>query len=139
MRLTYKASALGLTLLGLAVAIYMTIFKLTSNPAMCLGNGGCTTVNNSPYASVQGIPIAYIGVAGYLLILGLLLLPAPWSIVADYRTLALFGVTLSGFIFTVYLIYLEVWKIKALCPFCLASQAIMTILFILTTAKLARE
>ncbi len=50
-----------------------------------------------------------------------------------------FGLTLFGFLFTLYLIYVEVALIKALCPFCLTSQITMTILFILSIIRLARQ
>ena len=59
----YRIS-IALALLGLAVSIYMTIFKLTDNEKMCIGNGGCSKVNSSVYAEVYGIPVAMFGVAG---------------------------------------------------------------------------
>ena len=64
----YRASII-ITVIGLAVSIYMTIFKLTDNESMCIGNGGCSIVNNSPYAVIYGIPVAAFGVGGYLAIL----------------------------------------------------------------------
>ena len=50
-----------------------------------------------------------------------------------------FGLCLAGFLFTVYLIYVEIALIHALCPFCLASQAIMTLLFAAAVVRLVRE
>ena len=64
--------SIALASLGVLVSIYMTVFKLTSNNAMCLGSGDCSTVNASPYSSVYGIPVAFVGVLGYAAILGIL-------------------------------------------------------------------
>ena len=60
----YRISGV-LALIGLAVSIYMTIYKVTANDAMCLGSGDCSTVNASRYSEVYGIPVATIGIAGY--------------------------------------------------------------------------
>ena len=134
----YRIS-IGLAILGALVSIYMTIFKLTENPGMCLGNGGCSVVNNSIYAQVYGIPVAVIGVGGYLAILISLLLRTRSSFFEANGTMVVFGLALVGFLFTAYLIYVEVALIHALCPFCVTSQATMTVLFILSLIALARE
>ncbi len=136
---TLQRVSIGLAILGVLVSIYMTIFKLTDNPGMCLGNGGCSIVNNSIYAQVYGIPVAVIGVFGYLSILGTLLLGSRSDFFRANGTLILFGLVLIGFLFTLYLIYVEVALIHALCPFCLTSQITMTALFILSIIALARE
>jgi len=53
--------------------------------------------------------------------------------------LIVFGLAVTGFAFTLYLVYLEIFVIKALCPFCIASQITMTILFVLTIVRLIRQ
>ena len=134
----YRVS-LALAILGILVATYMTIFKLTENPNMCLGNGGCSTVNNSKYAEIYGIPVAVVGMGGYLVIFLLLLLERRISFLAHNGTLIVFGLALLGFLFTLYLVYVELALIHALCPFCVTSQITMTILFILSVIRLARQ
>ncbi len=135
----YRASIV-ITLIGLAVSIYMTIFKITDNESMCIGNGGCSIVNNSPYADIYGIPVAAFGVGGYLAILVILILEKKaGNFFKQNATMMNFGLGLIGFLFTVYLIYLEIFVIKALCPFCLASQAAMTVLFILFIIRLVKQ
>jgi uncharacterized membrane protein len=54
-------------------------------------------------------------------------------------TMLLFGLSLTGFLFTLYLIFLEIALIKAYCPFCIASQATMTIIFILAVNRVVRQ
>jgi uncharacterized membrane protein len=134
----YRIS-MTLAILGILVSTYMTIFKLTENPYMCLGNGGCSTVNNSKYAVVYGVPVAVVGMGGYLAILLLLLFERRVPSLADNGTLVVFGLALIGFLFTLYLIYVEFALLHALCPFCVTSQVTMTILFILSVIRLARQ
>jgi uncharacterized membrane protein len=134
----YRIS-LALAVLGILVSVYMTIYKLTENPNMCLGNGGCSTVNSSKYAEVYGIPVAVIGIGGYLSILALLWLEHRNSFLGDNGTLVVFGLALVGFLFTLYLIYVELALIHALCPFCVTSQVTMTVLFILSVIRLVRQ
>jgi uncharacterized membrane protein len=134
----YRIS-IALGLLGIFVSIYMTIFKLTENQKMCLGNGGCSVVNSSSYSEVSGIPVALIGVGGYLVILALLLFEKRTNFLILNGTMVVFGLSLVGFLFTLYLIYVELALIHALCPFCVTSQITMTILFILSVIRLIRQ
>ncbi|MGE5249247.1 MAG: vitamin K epoxide reductase family protein [Bacteroidota bacterium] len=130
----------ALTVLGLLVSIYMTIYKLTDNNAMCLGSGDCSAVNASRYAEVNGIPVALIGVGGYGAILALLYFETRGGdFLKQNGTLLVFGLALTGFIFTVWLIYVEIALIKALCPFCVTSQIAMSLIFILSTIRLFRQ
>jgi uncharacterized membrane protein len=132
--------SVALAVLGVLVSIYMTIYKLTSNNAMCLGSGDCSTVNASKYSEVYGIPVAFVGVLGYAGILALLILETrAGRFFKNNSTLLIFGLAVTGFAFTLYLVYLEIFVIKALCPFCITSQITMTILFILTIIRLVRQ
>ncbi len=134
----YQAS-LVLVVIGVLVSIYMTIYKLTDNNAMCLGSGDCSAVNASKFSEIYGIPVALVGVAGYAAILALHLLENRNDFLRRNAILLIFGLALAGFLFTLYLIYVEFVLIKALCPFCLASQAAMTIIFILAVIRLIRQ
>jgi len=64
----------ALVILGLAVSIYMTIFKITSNENMCIGSKDCSIVNASRYSEINNIPVAVIGIGGYTALLAILLL-----------------------------------------------------------------
>ena len=131
--------SIALAILGVLVSIYMTIFKLTDNASMCLGNGGCSVVNSSIYSEVSGIPVAAIGVGGYLAILAVLLIENRNNSFKQNSPIIVFGLSLIGFLFTLYLIYVELALIHALCPFCITSQITMTILFILSVTRLVRQ
>ncbi len=134
----YRASV-ALVVLGLLVSIYMTIYKVTSNDSMCLGSGDCSTVNASRYSEVNGIPVAIIGVLGYLAILAIHYFENRNRFFKQNSTLMIFGMALTGFIFTVWLIYVEIALLKALCPFCVTSQTAMTVIFIIAVMRLIRQ
>ena len=129
----------ALVIVGILVSIYMTVYKITENNAMCLGSGDCSTVNSSRYAEVNGIPVALIGVFGYAAILAVLYLETRVGFFKQNGTLVVFGLALTGFIFTLWLIYVEFALLKALCPFCLTSQAAMTLIFIISVIRLIRQ
>ena len=131
--------AIILTIIGLLVSIYMTIYKITSNDSMCIGSGDCKTVNASRYAEVYGIPVAVLGVAGYSAILAVLLLGRRPGFLQQNGTLLFFGLSLTGFLFTLYLIFVEVALIRAYCPFCITSQTAMTLIFIISVIQLVRQ
>jgi uncharacterized membrane protein len=131
--------SVALTVIGLLVSIYMTIYKITENEGMCLGSGDCSIVNASRYSEVNGIPVAAIGIVGYAAILAVLLFEERSAFLKRNGTLLIFGMALTGFVFTVWLVYVEVALLRAFCPFCVASQAAMTLIFILAIIRLVRQ
>jgi uncharacterized membrane protein len=135
--------AIILTVIGLLVSVYMTIYKITSNNSMCLGSGECQTVNESRYSEVTigglRIPVAVIGVIGYIAILAVLLFEKRVNLLQQNGSLVFFGLSLMGFLFTLYLIYVEIALIKAFCPFCITSQVAMTFIFILSVIRVVRQ
>ena len=134
----YRISII-LTIFGLVVSIYMTIYKITSNDALCLGSGDCSTVNASRFSEIYGIPVASVGITGYFAILLTHYFEQRDKFFKQNGPMAIFGMSLTGFLFTVYLIYLETAVIKAFCPFCVASQTFMTIIFVISIIRLARQ
>jgi uncharacterized membrane protein len=121
-----------LAVVGLGVAGYLAYVETQAVSAVCGPVGDCNTVQSSPYARLFGIPVGVLGVVGYLAMLGAWL----WSQIgqddlADWMPLALFGMTLVGVLFSLYLTYLEPFVIGAVCAWCLSSAAIMTLLMLL--------
>jgi uncharacterized membrane protein len=129
----------ALCILGAADSIYLLIYKLTGNSHMCLGNGGCHDVNFSPFSEIYGIPVSVFGISAYLAILCILILESRIKIAKDNGPLAIFGISLGGFAFTIYLTYLEIYVIHAICPFCVVSAIIITLIFILAIIRLVRQ
>jgi uncharacterized membrane protein len=128
-----------LTTLGLLVSIYMTIYKITLNNKMCIGSGGCETVNTSIYSSINGIPVAAVGIFGYVALLGILLLESKIAFLKSNGSMVFFSIALIGFFFTLWLIYVEVALLDAYCPFCITSQITMTLIFILSVIRVIRQ
>src|SRR5215207_850997 len=135
--------AVALTVIGLLVSVYMTIYKITSNDSMCIGSKDCSVVNASRYSEINiagaRIPVAVLGVAGYMAILAVLLFEQRNDFLQQNGTLVFFGLSLIGFLFTLYLIYVEIALIKAFCPFCITSQIAMTLIFILSVIRVVRQ
>jgi uncharacterized membrane protein len=134
----YRVSVV-LAIMGLLVSIYMTIYKIYHVEAMCLGSGDCSTVNASRYSEVNGIPVAVIGILGYAAILAVLYFETRNRFFKHNGTLMIFGMALTGFIFTVWLVYVEIALLRAICPFCVTSQVAMTIIFILAVIRLLKQ
>lgn len=131
--------AIALIVIGLLVSVYMTIYKITSNDSMCIGSQDCSVVNASRYSEVYGIPVAVLGVGGYAALLATLWLERKPGFFKQNGSMIFFGISLTGFLFTLYLIFVEIALIKAYCPFCIASQTTMTVIFILSIIRLVRQ
>jgi len=131
--------SVALTIIGLLVSIYMTIYKVTSNDNMCVGSQDCSVVNASKYSEVNGIPVAVVGAFGYAALLGILWLERKPGFFKDNGSMLFFGISLIGFFFTLWLVYVEIALLKAYCPFCIASQISMTLIFILSVVRVVRQ
>ncbi len=127
-----------LSLVGLAIALYLAYIEMTLSQAFCGPIGDCNIVQASPYASLFGIlPIGLLGVFGYFVILAAWWLGRqPWKLLARQMPLALFGLALFGTLFSAYLTYLELFVIDAVCLWCLGSAVIQTSLLLLITREL---
>ncbi len=129
----WRGLMLGLALLGLADAAYLTWLKVAH--ATC-GVGGCDVVNSSPYAELFGVPIALFGALTYLTILGLLWVePRLDTTRATYARYAVFGITLFGVLYSAYLTYVEIAIIQAICPFCVVSAVTLLFLWVLAMIR----
>lgn len=117
--------------LGAGVATYIAIAETGGGAPTCLAGGsGCRTVAESSYSELAGVNVAIYGIVGYLAIL----LTA--FIVSDAARFAGFALALGGFGFSIYLTYIEIFKIEAICQWCVASAVLMTLLFLLAAARL---
>lgn len=130
---------IALVIVGLAVSVYMTIYKISGNDGMCLGSGDCSTVNASVFSEVNGIPVAVFGIVGYAAILIVLFYEPKNEFFRKNGTLLVFGMSLTGFLFTVWLVYVELELLQAICPFCVTSQVAMTLIFIIAVVRLFRN
>ena len=134
--MTDRRLAAGIAVLaaiGVAIAGYLTWVHYADLEAFCVGGGGgCERVQTSDYAKLLGIPVAVLGLGGYLAILLALALPGDGS-----RTAVAF-LALAGAAFSLYLTYLELFEIEAICQWCVVSAVVMCALALLAVVRLLR-
>jgi len=132
--------ALIAAIIGLLDSAYLTWVKLSHNEVLCApGLGDCFTVNTSRYSEVFGIPVAIFGMATYLAIIAILLYESRVDFLKENGTLALFGISLIGVLYSIYLSYLEEFVLHAWCPYCILSAIVITIIFVVSIVRLKRE
>ena len=128
---TLQRAIAFLAALGIGVATYIAIADSGGGSPVCIAGGhGCATVAKSSYSHVAGVNIAIFGIVGYVL----LLVSAFFA--NDVARLGGFAVALGGFGYSVFLTYLEIFKIEAICQWCVASAVLMTILLLLNATRL---
>jgi uncharacterized membrane protein len=114
-----------LALLGIALATYLTIVHYAGLKPACTAGQACVKVQTSQWSELAGVPVALIGLIGYIVIVGALLAPD-----REETRLAVLGLTMIGFGFSAYLTYRELFSIHAICEECATSAVFMTILLI---------
>lgn len=119
----------ALALAGAGIAAYLTVVRYTGGAPVC-ATGGCETVQDSEYAVIFGVPVALVGLVGYLLLAGTAIL-AGEAAAATGAALAL-GATA----FSAYLLYAQLVLIDAICQWCVASEAIVVLLLGATLLRL---
>jgi uncharacterized membrane protein len=115
----------GLALLGLAISAYLTWVHYAGIEPVCTGISDCERVQSSDYAELVGIPVAVLGLAGYSTMLASL-----WTRVEVTALLAYLAVAFSA-----YLTWAEVFKIDAICQWCVASALITVAIAVLATLR----
>jgi uncharacterized membrane protein len=128
-----RTAGLVLAVLGIAVAGYLVYVHYADVDPVCNIAHGCHKVQTSDYAKLAGVPVALLGLIGYVGILAALLAPG------ETARMAAALLSLVGFGFSMYLTYRELFTIDAICQWCVASAILMTGLAILTTWRLLRE
>ncbi len=121
---TLRITLIVLTVIGVGLATYLTYIHYANVKPLCgKGGGTCLRVQTSKYSKLAGVPVALMGLIGYIAILATLLAPDEerWR----FATVAL---TLGGFGFSAYLTYREVFSLEEICEYCVASAVLLTIL-----------
>lgn len=117
-----------LALIGLFISLYLSLHRLGIIGALQCGTGGCETVQTSSYAVFLGIPVAFYGVAGYVALLVVSLVGLQPSWVSRREPIVLLAaMSALGLAFTVYLTYLELFVIHAICRWCVASAVVIAL------------
>ena len=131
--MSLRSLTLLLSAIGIAIAGYLVYVHYAGIKIICAaGSGGCEKVQSSSYAELAGVPVAVLGLIGYLLILASLGLPD-----GDGAVTAAF-LSLVGFGFSMYLTWAELFRIHAICQWCVASACVMTVLTVVSVARVLR-
>lgn len=130
--------SLALSVLGAVDAAYLTWVKVAGQEAFCGASRACDTVQNSIYAELGGVPIAVLGLAAFMVIFGLLLAEKSGPLLAAWAPLAIFGMALTGTLYSAYLTYVELYILRAVCPYCVVSAVCLAGLLVLSIVRLAR-
>ena len=125
---TRMAAAL-LSLAGLFVSLYLYLYKLGYIGTLACGTGGCEKVQFSSYSRFLGIEVPLLGLVGYAALMGVSVLALQQPGSARWPGL-LRLLTGGGLGFTIYLTYLELFVIHAICRWCVGSAVIILVLFI---------
>lgn len=118
-----------LVLIGLTDAAYLSALHFYQAEPGCSLITGCDAVLSSEYSVVLGIPLAYGGLAYYLILLISVLVYYQYEIKKALQVL--FIVNLLGFLSSLWLVYIQAFVLEAFCQYCLIS-ALTTTLALLT-------
>ncbi len=129
-----RITMIVLTVLGVGLASYLTYIHYAGIKPLCGTNGGgCEIVQTSQYSKLAGVPVALIGLLGYVAILGSLLLPE-----SETSRLATVAFTVVGCGFSLYLTYRELFSIHHICEYCVSSAGLITVLMCLSVWRFLR-
>ena len=121
---------------GLFVSAYLWMFKLGLMGAIACGDGGCVTVQLSPYSRFLGVDVALLGLLGYGAMLGLALVSLQPRFASGGWPVRWLALLASGaFLFSLYLWYIELFVIHAICRWCVASSVFVTGVFVLAVLE----
>jgi uncharacterized membrane protein len=124
-----RLAGAALAAAGAAIAAYLLYVRHTGDAPVC-ATGGCETVQSSQYAELLGVPVAALGLVGFLGLLAAALAPGEPARLAQ-ATLAL-----AAFVFSGYLLYVQLVVIDALCQWCLATDALTSAIAALALLRL---
>jgi len=124
-------------LAGMFVALYLTLYKLGYIGTLVCAVGSCETVQTSKWATFLGLPVGTWGVGYYVAVLALSLAGLSPAL-AERISVSRLLVALTGFgvLFSLWLTYLELFVIHAICQWCVISALLATALFVISALDL---
>jgi uncharacterized membrane protein len=137
-RISLWAVSMALVVVALFTSGYLAYTELTGTTALCAETGAisCESVSASVWSRWLGIPVAYLGFGLYV---GLFVLLLAERFIGRLRSIGptlFFGATLFGFLYHCYLTYNSVFVYQAICPWCLATHATITVLLVVSGVRM---
>jgi uncharacterized membrane protein len=129
-----------LGVVGMGLAGYLTYVHYNEDALVCTV-GGCETVQQSDYSTMFGVPIAIFGLLMFLTVtlLALARMSGRSPIPSDVATIAAWTMLLTSLLYYVYLTYIEIWELEAVCQWCVMSSIVALLMFVLESVLLTRE
>lgn len=121
-----RIAMIVLSAVGIGLASYLTYVHYSNSQVICTSDA-CELVQTSVYSKLAGVPVALLGLIGYISIFVSLVLPE-----REQTRLATLGFTTIGFGFSAYLTGRELFSLHQICEWCVSSATIMTILMLLS-------
>jgi uncharacterized membrane protein len=112
------STSLAITLLGLAVSIYLTVEHYTASTALaCPENSviNCAKVTSSSYSKIAGVPVALLGTIYFV---GMALLCLPWAWRQGRLQAARIVGAAAGVAASLWFVWVELFRIDAICLWC---------------------
>jgi uncharacterized membrane protein len=127
----------ALSLAGVVLATYLTLYKLGYIGTLACGTGACETVQLSRWSTFLGLPVALWG-AGFYASMFAVSAAGSFGTPAESRAVSVALVVLSGWgvAFSGWLTWLELAEIHAICRYCVVSALLVALLFVLSVLDL---
>jgi uncharacterized membrane protein len=128
-----RRAMIVIAVLAIGLTAYLTYVHYSGAKPACTAGQSCIKVQTSVWSKLDGVPVALIGLLGYIGILLSLVVPD-----RDETRLATLGMTMAGFGFSAYLTYREIFSIKAICEECVSSFVLIAILLACSIVRYVR-
>jgi uncharacterized membrane protein len=119
-----------LSLVGILIALYLTLYKIGIIGNLSCTIGSCETVNTSRWATLLGVPVAAWGLAAYVALFALSLVGTSDRYAGSPAiSWLLVGIAGWSVLFSAWLTYLELFVIHAICIWCVTSAVLLVAIF----------
>lgn len=117
---------LGLAVIGMILAAYLTVMAWQEKlVAFCAAGSACDAVLSSRWSTLFGMPTSFWGFLTYALLAAI-----AWNKRSESQWKVAWIISLFGLLYSLYLTWVSLFEVRAACPYCLSSLALMTAIFI---------
>jgi len=138
--MTRRMTIAVISLIGTFLATYLTLYKLGYLETLACGTGSCEVVQASRWSKLFGLPVAMWGAGFYLAMFAVAVAGSMGRLAESARVgVVLAGMSGCGVLFSGWLTYVEIWRLHAICRYCVASAGLVVAIFVLSVVDLKRR